>query len=312
MTLLVTVPSPTTAAETPVPDMDAVAVRRWSVRPVSESAWLHEEVGGRMAQRLAWINATPAQWLGWEPVHGGLQAHRKVAERYPQSRQVIHAKRPQPALAALKVLTPHASGWLGRWRYTPPGVADADTQADMLWANMQLHHTHLPKTLLTHWHRALRENGFLMFSCLGPDSLKELRGVYSHMGWASPAQPFTDMHDWGDMLVQAGFAEPVMDMERITLTYANAPALLAELRTLGRNLSLQRSPLTRGKNWLAQLHAGLEAHMPRTDDGRMLLTFEVVYGHAHKGAPRIPVASSSAVSLHDMKRMLGRDPSRVP
>jgi malonyl-CoA O-methyltransferase len=200
---------------------------------------------------------------------------------------------------------------MGRWRHTPPEVAGADTRVDMLWANMQLHHTHLPKALLARWYWALRENGFLMFSCLGPDSLKELRGVYRQMGWASPAQPFTDMHDWGDMLVQAGFAEPVMDMERITLSYASAPALLAELRALGRNFSLERSPLTRGKAWLAQLHAGLEAHMPRTDDGRMLLTFEVVYGHAHKGAPRIAVAASSAVSLADMRQMLGRGPSRV-
>jgi malonyl-CoA O-methyltransferase len=311
MTMSATVPRPTDTAESPVPGMDPVAVRRWAGRPVSQSAWLHEEVGGRMAQRLGWIKATPAQWLGWEPVHGGLQAHRAVAERYPQSRQVVHAQQPQVVLAGLKALTPQASGWLGRWRHTPPEMADAGTQVDMVWANMQLHHTHLPRALLARWHRSLRENGFLMFSCLGPDSLKELRGVYRQLGWASPTQSFTDMHDWGDMLVQAGFAEPVMDMERITLTYANAPALLAELRTLGRNLSLQRSPLTRGKHWLAQLHAGLEAHMPRIDDGRMSLTFEVVYGHAHKGAPRIPVASSSAVSLHDMKQMLGRHPSRA-
>jgi malonyl-CoA O-methyltransferase len=185
-------------------------------------------------------------------------------------------------------------------------LATADTQVDMLWANMLLHHTHLPRALLARWHGLLRENGFLMFSCLGPDSLKELRGVYSQLGWSPPAQPFTDMHDWGDMLVQAGFAEPVMDMERITLSYAGASALLAELRTLGRNVHLLRDPRTRGRAWLAQLHEGLEAHMPRSDDGRLLLTFEVVYGHAHKGAPRIPVAPASAVSLQDMRRMLGR------
>ena len=298
--------SPTTAAETPVPDMDPVAVQRWAERSASESAWLHEEVGGRMAQRLAWIKATPAQWLGWEPVQGGLRAHCTVAERYPQAQEVIKAQRPQSALSALKALKPQASGWLGRWRHTPPVLATADTQVDMLWANMLLHHTHLPGTLLARWHQLLRENGFLMFSCLGPDSLKELRAVYSQLGWPPPAQSFTDMHDWGDMLVQAGFAEPVMDMERITLSYANAPALLAELRTLGRNASLQRDPRTRGKGWLAQLHAGLETHMPRSDDGRLLLTFEVVYGHAHKGAPRIPVTPASAVSLQDMRRMLVR------
>lgn len=291
--------------ETPVPGMDPVAVRRWAQRSHAQSAWLHEEVGARMAQRLGWIKATPAHWLSWEPVHGGLHAHRAVVANYPKSEVVVHANRPDVALAALKGEALEASGLWGRWRYTPPQLADADSKVDMVWANMALHSTQLPQALLKRWHRALRVDGFLMFSCLGPDSLKELRKAYGLLGWPEPAHAFTDMHDWGDMLVQAGFAEPVMDMERITLSYSGGAALLADLRLWGRNLSAQRGIATRTKKWRTALIEGLEHQMPRSEDGRLCLTFEVIYGHAHKGQPRVPVGAASAVSLQDMRQMLG-------
>jgi malonyl-CoA O-methyltransferase len=184
-------------------------------------------------------------------------------------------------------------------------LADADSKVDMVWANMALHSTQLPQALLKRWHRALRVDGFLMFSCLGPDSLKELRNAYGLLGWPEPAHAFTDMHDWGDMLVQAGFAEPVMDMERITLSYSSGAALLADLRLWGRNLSARRGIATRAKKWRTALIEGLEHQMPRSEDGRLCLTFEVIYGHAHKGQPRVPVGAASAVSLQDMRQMLG-------
>jgi len=89
------------------------------------------------------------------------------------------------------------------------------------------------RALIAQWHRALATDGFLMLSCLGPDSLGGLRQLYADLGWAPPGHALTDMHDWGDMLVHAGFAEPIMDMERITLTYSTPQSLLAELRGLG-------------------------------------------------------------------------------
>ena len=89
-----------------------------------------------------------------------------------------------------------------------------------------------------------------MFSCLGPDTLRELRGLYRALGWPPPAHDFTDMHDWGDMLVHAGFAEPVMDMERITLTWETPQRLLEELRELGANLHpATLSPRCAGARW---------------------------------------------------------------
>jgi malonyl-CoA O-methyltransferase len=136
--------------------------------------------------------------------------------------------------------------------------------------------------------------------------LRELAEVYQAHGWPPASHAFTDMHDWGDMLVQAGFAEPVMDMERITLTYADAESLLAECRLLGRNLHRERFAGLRGKQWLAQLKTALLALAKPQHDGRLTLTVEVIYGHALKPIPRLKVQSESTVSLQDMRTLLSK------
>lgn len=178
----------------------------------------------------------------------------------------------------------------------------------MVWANMALHSSADPQDLLATWHRLLAPQGFLMFSCLGPDTLAELRPLYAALGWPPPAQAFTDMHDWGDMLVAAGFAEPVMDMERIELTFASPGRLLEELRGLGRNLHPRRFPGLRGRRWRAQLEAELEARLIG-QQGRLRLGFEVIYGHAFKPAASARVGAHTEVSLDAMRSML-RGPER--
>lgn len=286
--------------------MDPVACQRWWQLPCSESPWLHEEVGSRMAERLQWFREQPASWLNWEPVRGGLQVHRSLRQRLPQAHCWVHSAQPQAALAATREAAP-ATGWAGLWRRRGPGgppLAAADTSVRMLWANMVLHAQARPIDVIARWHRHVEVDGFLMFSCLGPDSLRELRDLHGRRGWAPPAHDFTDMHDWGDMLVRQGFAEPVMDMERITLSYSSAAALLDELRTLGRNLSSRRQAGLRGRDWRRQLERAIESDLPRGPDGRLLLTFEIIYGHAFKAPPRIPVAASSRVGVDDMRAML--------
>jgi malonyl-CoA O-methyltransferase len=181
--------------------------------------------------------------------------------------------------------------------------APPEGSLQMLWANMLLHQVADPQALIARWHRTLAVDGFLMFSCFGPDTLRELRELYRALGWPAPAHEFTDMHDWGDMLVQAGFAEPVMDMERITLTFPTPQRLLQELRELGRNLHPGRFAGLRGRGWLQRLHEALAAQA--VGDGAPLsLTFEINYGHAFKPAPRLRVQAESQVSLEEMRRTL--------
>jgi malonyl-CoA O-methyltransferase len=122
------------------------------------------------------------------------------------------------------------------------------------------------------------------------------------MGWPPASHEFTDMHDWGDMLVQAGFAEPVMDVERITLTFATPQRLLLELRELGRNLHPKRFAGLRGRQWHATLLAelGQQAVSEGAIDA-LPLTFEIIYGHAFKPPPRHPVRAETRLSLEEMR-----------
>jgi malonyl-CoA O-methyltransferase len=133
----------------------------------------------------------------------------------------------------------------------------------------------------------------------------ELRDVYADAGWAPPHHQFTDMHDWGDMLVHAGFAEPIMDMERITLSYSSADKLLDELRGLGRNLHVSRFTGLRSRDWRQRLLDGLTRHLGvKSEDGRLSVTFEVVYGHAFKPKPKVKLQPETRVSLEDMRNVL--------
>ena len=288
-----------------VPGLDPVAAQRWLTRRHVASPWLHEEVAGRMIERLQWFRDPPASWLHWEPVIGGLEAHRRLCESLPQARPWVWLE-DREALARLGG-GPARRAW-GRlpWGRRADGVslAGPDTTVSMLFANMVLHHVARPQTLLRQWQRHVEVGGFLMFSCLGPDSLTELRAVYAREGWPLPAHAYTDMHDWGDMLVHGGFAEPVMDMERIGLTFSSASTLLDELRGLGRNLSSGRFPGMRGAAWRQRLEQAIEQHGPRAEDGRLRLTFEIIYGHAFKAEPRRARGESQSVSVDEMRAML--------
>ena len=173
----------------------------------------------------------------------------------------------------------------------------------MMWSNMALHMASDPQKLISAWHQALDIDGFLMFSCLGPDSLREIRAVYQRMGWPSPSHEFTDMHDWGDMLVAAGFAEPVLDMERIVLTFSTPERLLEELRGLGRNLHPARFPGLRGRAWRQKLNQQLQQ---QSQSEALSLTFEVIYGHALKPKRRLQVEPEMRVSLDEMRAQLKR------
>ena len=286
------------------PSLDPAAAARWAGVPLRASPWLHEEIATRMLERLDFIRLQPEAWAHWEPLRGGVQAHRALLQHYPKAPVWLVAARAEEAQA---VQTRTRSPWWQLARWTGPAVQQGMPPAggvQMLWANMLLHHDPDPQALIADWHRALAVDGFLMFSCFGPDTLRELRRVYAQKGWPEPTHEFTDMHDWGDMLVHAGFAEPVMDMERITLSYETPERLLAELRELGRNLHVQRFAGLRGRRWRAELLQALQALARPDEQGRLCLTFEVVYGHALKPVPRHKVQSESQIGLQDMRQML--------
>ena len=284
------------------PTLDPLAVARWQGLAQHESPWLHDEVARRMEARLQWILREPRHWLHWEPLRGGWAAHELLQRRYPKAQahtQVQHSRERDWVDERLQGRWWQPSRWLSAPRAPEGGV-------DLLWANMGLHLSADPEALIRQWHGALAVDGFLMFSCLGPDTLRELRSLYHELGWPPAGHEFTDMHDWGDMLVQAGFAEPVMDMERIELTFESPERLLQELRELGRNFHPQRFGALRGRGWHVRLLDSLRRLARPDDGGRLRLGFEIVYGHAFKPAPRLSVTPETRVSLDQMRDTLRR------
>ncbi len=299
------------ATERP-PSIDSTAAQRWQRLPVAASPWLHEEVARRMQERLDIIKLVPTAWGHWEPLRGGTAGHTLLAARYPDAQCFVVAGHADHAKIASKLI---AKPWWkpSRWKAAPLRFEAPQAGAvQMLWANMALHMAADPQALIALWHQALAVDGFLMFSCFGPDTLRELRAVYQQLGWPASAHDFTDMHDWGDMLVASGFAEPVLDMERIVLTYETPERLLAELRSLGRNLHLARFPALRGRGWHAKLLAALKKTLADpADQGRLKLTFEVVYGHAIKPQRRLALQAQTSLSLDEMRMALkGGRPAR--
>jgi malonyl-CoA O-methyltransferase len=296
-------PTPTPAGFAHKPRMlDAIAVaaalRRMAAAP--QPPWLHAEVARRMAQRLLIVKLQPEtvlEWWGHTGASGGL-----LAAAYPKARRIV--VEPIDALLQRSRRAAKVPWWSARRRARAADVqSDADGTpgaAQLLWANMMLHAVADPPVLLARWQRLLATDGFVMFSCLGPGTLRELRVMYRGLGWPPPAPDFVDMHDLGDMLVQAGFADPVMDQETLTLTWDSAQALLAELRGLGGNASPARWPALRTPRWRERLCAGLQSLAGA--DGRLGLSFEIVYGHAFKAAPA--VKGESVVTLEDMRAMM--------
>ena len=123
-----------------------------------------------------------------------------------------------------------------------------------------------------------------MFTTFGPDTLKELRVAASADGNIH-VNRFIDMHDIGDMMIGAGLADPVMEMEYLTLTYRDVRDLMRELKTIGaHNVAAGRSRTLSGKRFLRETEQRYESFR---HEGRLPATFEIIYGHAWKPLPRI-------------------------
>lgn len=287
--------------------LDATAVgaalRRLARAP--QAPWLHAEVARRMAQRLEIIKLQPELVIDWwSSLGAGAELLRSA---YPKAQHLV--VEPDAAWAQRARAAQPGQRWWSpqRWLAAPPPAVltpedELPTTAQLVWANMMLHAVVDPPALFEHWQRLLRVDGFVMFSCLGPGTLSELRALYGRLGWPAATPGFVDMHDLGDMLVQAGFADPVMDQETLTLQYDNPQALLDELRSLGGNTAPDRFAGLRTPRWRTRLLRELEALRGRS--GKLEVSFEVAYGHAFRAAPRLRPGEATSISLDDMRAMV--------
>jgi len=285
--------------------LDAAAVQHVLRRLAAQAQppWLHGEVARRMAERLALIKLQPQRIVDWGAFLGA--SGERLAAAYPRAERI--AVEPNEALLARSRAAGRLSWWSPRrWRGSSrPVLLQSDAlpdQAQLVWSNMLLHAVQDPPALMQRWQQLLAADGFVMFSCLGPDTLRELRALYQRLGWPSPMADFVDMHDLGDMLVHAGFADPVMDQETLTLSWASPQALLAELRALGGNVSTERFAGLRTPRWRSRLEHELQTLAG--PDGRLALRFEIAYGHAFKALPRVRTDQPTTVSLDEMRGLV--------
>jgi malonyl-CoA O-methyltransferase len=224
---------------------------------------MEAEVGARMLGRLDYVKIAPRRIL--DAGSGPAREAKALMRRYPGAQYLALDY-------ALPMLRDGRRRFFERKIFLCADMARlplAEGSAELVWSNMALHWAADPAAALREFERVLAPGGLLMFSTLGPDTLKELRAAAG----AARVHAFVDMHDVGDMLVSAGFAAPVMDMEMIQVQYGGNSDLLADLRASGQTSArADRARGLAGRAFGARLRAALA---PRA-------SYEVVYGHAWK------------------------------
>ena len=176
----------------------------------------------------------------------------------------------------------------------------ADQSVDVVFANLLLPWIDDPAELFAEVARVLRKDGLLMFATLGPDSLLELRRAWQVADDYAHVNPFLDMHDIGDAAVKAGLRDPVLDVDRMAVTYSHPDALFQDLtRVAGRNCLNGRNPALVSKARFGKVIDALEA----TVNGDVLtLNLELVYGHCWGCGPRPPAGDFLIDASHIGRR----------
>lgn len=251
-----------------------------------EAAVLQREVCARMLERLDYVKLQPSDIL--DAGCGTGRGTGQLAQRYPAARVVAL----DIALGMLQNAHGHSGWWQKLFGRAQPARVCGDIEAlplasgsvEMVWSNLALQWCNDLPEAFAGLHRVLKTGGLLMFSTFGPDTLKELRQAFHGVDGYNHLNRFADMHDIGDMLMQAGFAEPVMDMEYMTLTYDDVRSLLQDLKRIGaHNATMGRDRGLTGKTKWARM---LENYEGLRRNGKLPATYEVVYGHAWKAAPK--------------------------
>lgn len=268
------------------PDIDPSAVRQQFSRRARQSPradFLLREVESRMFERLSLVQLEPKRIVDVGCGRGdGLLALKR---RYPQASLVGVDAAVGVVRAARQALTPPSRGFFSRMLAGsgPEPIAGltagdahalplANASVDLVWSNLALHWFESPQRAIEEWYRVMRPEALLDFSFFGVDTFAELRAL------GARTMLFHDMHDIGDALMAAGFSEPVMDMQRLTLTWKTPQALLADVRALGGNALRSRFRGLLGRRaqeeWLRAIDS------MRGDDGLIRCTIEIAFGHA--------------------------------
>ena len=266
-----------------------------------QAAVLQREISNRMLSRLEYIKYQPNVII--DAGSGTGYGSQQLAKRYPKSQLIAM----DIAWAMLSHARPNTAWWqrLLPLQQQHTGYVCADIEqlpiknesVGLIWSNLALQWCNNLEHTFAEMHRILRTDGLLMFSTFGPDTLKELRQSFAKIDAFSHVNRFIDMHDIGDLLVHNGFSTPVMDMEYITVTYADVISVMRDLKAIGAHNVMQgRQQGLTGKN---KWQKAISEYEKLRRDGKLPATFEVVYGHAWKPLDR------RSVLTPETRRQLG-------
>ena len=275
---------------------------------LADAQFLYGEVARRMDERLRLVRLDPKVIL--DAGCGAGQQMPLLRARYPDARCIGQDHNAALIKHARKLLQAGWRDWMARVSgdATRPTWLESDLartglapeSVDLVWSNLALHWHPAPHDVLQEWVRVLRLNGLVFFSCFGPGTMQQLRAALTQAGLRTATPSFVDMHDFGDLLIEKGFADPVMDQEVLTLTYETADKLLQDVRALGGNPALGRRGGLVGRSWRKRLVDALEAQ--RQPDGKLHLTIEVAYGHSWRTGTLRANPNETRVSVSAIQR----------
>jgi len=276
-------------------ELDFAEVRRafdHAAASYDAHAVLQREVCDRLLERLDFMTLQPERVLdvGTGTGYGLAHLQTRYAEAdlcaldiAPAMLHAARARLPQPGWAqrALSSVLPRSGPQHHALCADMDRLPLAASSVNLIWSSLALQWAHDLETTLKGFQRVLAPGGLLIFATFGPDTLKELRTAFAAIDDAPHVNRFIDLHDIGDMLVNAGFTSPVMEMEMLTLTYADLKTLMRDLKGIGaHNAAAARRRGLLGKSAWARLE---QAYETQRLEGRLPATFEVIYGHAWVG-----------------------------
>jgi malonyl-CoA O-methyltransferase len=259
-------------------------------------AELQNEIGDRLIERLDYVRLQPARILDLGAGTGFFSD--ALLKRYRKA-DVVALDIAENMLQQVQ----SRGGWFRKPRCVcadGESLPFADDSFDLVFSNLMLQWCLDLETTFTELRRVLAPGGLLMFTTFGPDTLMELRASWEAADGYSHVNTFIDMHDVGDSLVTTRWAEPVMDAERITVTYRELRTLMKELKQIGaHNVTLGRPGGLTGRQRMQRM---AEAYERYRADGVLPASYEVVYGHAWSPSNKQAAGSSNEVPLASLQR----------
>ena len=266
--------------------LDIAEIDRHAMRAAFEKAAasydavaiLQQEVADRLVERMDLMSMKPVSIL--DAGSGTGFVSQLLAARYPKAK-ITALDLAFNMLKQAKEKRTFKQRWNKKFSYVNAEVESlpfADASFELVISGLTLQWCQdLPK-VFAEFKRILVPGGLLMFSSFGPDTLKELRQSWAEVDDLAHVNAFADLHDVGDALLQSAFADPVMDMEMLTVTYKNVKSVMSDLKQIGAHNVMQgRSHNITGKNKLQKM---IQAYEQFRIDGLLPVSHEIVYGHA--------------------------------